>query len=63
MQVYNKSADQPAHPHTLISAYFVHRLYMTMPPVSIVFSFISLLRIVSLAEQPCLSLTLMKNPG
>ena len=51
----NKGADQPAHPHSLISTFVVQCLDSMMPLVSI--SKISSLQLVSVAEQAGLSLT------
>ena len=53
--VNNKIADQPAHPHSLISAFVVHCLDSIIPIVSI--SKFSSLYLVPLAAQADLSLT------
>ena len=50
----NKGADQPAHPHSLISTFVVHCLNSIIPLVSI--SEISSLYLVSVAVQAGLSL-------
>ena len=50
-----KSADQPAHPRGLISAFVVHCLDSVMCLVSVIKS--SSLMLASVAEQPSLSLT------
>ena len=50
----NKGADQPAHPHSLISAFVVRCLDSIIPLVSI-FE-ISSLYLASVAEQAFLSL-------
>ena len=51
----NKGADQPAHPRSLINAFVVRCLDSIMPLVSI--SEISILWLVSVAEQAGLCLT------
>ena len=51
--VNNKGADQPAHPRSLISAFFVRCLISIIPLVSI--SEISSLYIASVAPQAGLS--------
>ena len=51
----NKGVDQPAHPHSLISAFFVRCVDSTIPLVSI--SKNSSLQLVSVAKQASLSLT------
>ena len=56
----NKSADQPAHPHSLISAFVIHCLDSIISLVSI-FA-ISLLSLASVAEQAVLSLTCSELP-
>ena len=56
----NKGADQPAHPHSLISAFVVCCLNSIIPRVSI--SEISSIYLASVAEQAGLSLTLSENP-
>ena len=56
----NKSADQPAHPRSLISAFVVHRLGSVMYLVSV--TIISSLMLASVAEQASLSLTWSESP-
>ena len=56
----NKGADQPAHPHSLISTFIVCFLDSIISLVSI-FA-ISRLQLASVAEQKYLSLTWSKNP-
>ena len=56
----NKGADQPAHLHSLISAFVVCSLDRLIPLVSI--SEISGLYLASVAEQAGLSLNLDANP-
>ena len=56
----NKSADQPAHPRSLISAFVVRCLDSIIPLVSI--SEISSLYLVSVASQVCLCLTWSQTP-
>ena len=56
----NEGADQPAHPHSLISAFIVHCLDSIIPLVSK--SEISSLYLASVAAQAGLSLTLVANP-
>ena len=51
----NKGADQPAHPHSLISAFVVHCLDSVMSLVSV--TKISSLLLASVAEQASLKLT------
>ena len=51
----NKCADQPAHPHSLISAFVVHCLDSIIPLVS-------RLKLVSVAEQAGLSLPWSQTP-
>ena len=55
----NKGADQPAHLHSLISAFVVRCLDGIIPLVSI--SKISSLYLASVAEQAGLSLTWSKT--
>ena len=52
----NKGADQPAHPHSLIKAFFINLVSILTP--SLETRYISIFYVVSLAEQICLSLTL-----
>ena len=56
----NKDADQPAHPHSLISAFVIHCLDSIIPLVSI--PKISSLWLASVAEQAGLSLTWSQTP-
>ena len=56
----NKGADQPAHPHSLISAFIVRCLDSILPLVSI--SEISSLYLASLAAQASLCPTLSQTP-
>ena len=56
----NKGADQPAHPHSLISTFVVHCLDIIVPLVSI--SKISSLCLASVAVEAGLCLTLLKTP-
>ena len=56
----NKSADQSAHPRSLISACFVHCLDSVMSLVSV--TKISSLMLVTVAEQASLSLTWSETP-
>ena len=56
----NKGTDQPAHPHSLISAFVVHCLDSVMSLVSL--TKISSLMLASLAEQASLSLTWSETP-
>ena len=56
----NKGADQTTHPRSLISAIIVHFLDSVKPVFSI--SKISKLKLVSVAEQAGLSLTLSQTP-
>ena len=56
----NKGADQPLHPHSLISTFVVRCLDRIIPLVSI--SEISSLYLASVAAQAGLSLTCSKNP-
>ena len=56
----NKGANQPAHPRSLISAFFVRCLYSIIPLVSI--SKFSSLYQVSVAAQANLSLTWSETP-
>ena len=56
----NRGADQPAHPHSLISAFFVRCLDSVMSLVSV--TKISSLMLVSVAEQASLSLTWSETP-
>ena len=58
--VNNKGADQPAHPHSLISAFVVRCLDSIIPLVSI--SEISSLHLTSVAVQAGLSLTWSQTP-
>ena len=58
--VNNKGADQPAHQHSLISAFAVHCLDSIIPLVSI--SKISSLYLASVAEQAGLSHTWLHIP-
>ena len=51
----NKGADQPAHPRSLISAFFVRCLDSVVSLVSV--TKISSLMLASVAEQASLSLT------
>ena len=56
----NKSADQPAHPHSLISAFVVRCLGSLIPLVSI--SEVSSLYLASVAVQAGLCLTWSETP-
>ena len=56
----NKGADQPAHPHRLISAFVVPNLDSIIPLVSI--SKISRLQLASEAKQAGLSLIWSETP-
>ena len=56
----SKGADQPAHLHSLISAFVFHCLDSIIPTLSK--SVISSLYLVSLAEQPGLSPTWSEIP-
>ena len=56
----NKGADQPAHPHSLISAFVVRCLDSVMSLVSV--TKISSLLLASVAEQASLSLTWSETP-
>ena len=56
----NKGADQPAHPHSVISAFVVRCLDGVMPPVSI--PEISNLYLASVAALTGLGLTWSKPP-
>ena len=56
----NKGADQPAHPHSLISTFVVHCLDSIIFLTSI-FA-ISLLSLGSVADQAGLSLTWLETP-
>ena len=56
----NKGADQPAHQHSLISAFVVHCLDSTIPPFSIYE--ISSLQLVAVAAQAGLSLPCSQTP-
>ena len=56
----NKGADQPVHPHNLISTFVVRCLDSIIPLVSI--SEISSLYLVSVAAQAGLSLTWSQTP-
>ena len=58
--VNNKGADQPAHPRSLISAFFVRCLDSIIPLVSI--SKISSLYLASVAAQAGLSLPWLETP-
>ena len=57
---YNKRADQPAHPRSLISAFIVRWLDSIIPPVSI--SEIASIYIASAAAQASLSLPWSQTP-
>ena len=56
----NKGADQPAHPHSLISAFVVRCLDSVMSPVSV--TKISSPMLASVAEQANLSLAWSETP-
>ena len=56
----NKGADQPAHPHSLISAFVIHLLKSIISRLAT--SEISLFYLVSVAEETCLSLALSETP-
>ena len=56
----NKGADQPAHPHSLISTFVVCCLDSIIPILAK--SKISRLKLVSIAEQARLSLTWWQMP-
>ena len=56
----NKGADQPAHPHSLISAFVVCCLDIVMSLVSV--TKISSLMLASVSEQASLSLTWSETP-
>ena len=56
----NKSADQPSHPRSLISAFIVRCLDSVMSLVSV--TKISSLMLASVAEQASLSLTWSETP-
>ena len=56
----NKGADQPAHPHSLISAYIVRCLDSVMSLVSVTKN--SSILLASVAEQASLSLTWSETP-
>ena len=56
----NKGADQPAHPHSLISAFVFRCLDSIIPLLAI--AEISSPLIVSVAEQTGLSLTCSQTP-
>ena len=56
----NKGADQPAHPHSLISTFVVHCLDRIISTLAI--SIISRLQLVSEAEQAGLSLIWSETP-
>ena len=56
----NKGADQPAHPHSLISSFVVHCLESIMPLVSI--SEISSHYLASVTAQAGLSLLWSQTP-
>ena len=58
--VDNKGADQPAHPHSLISTFVVRCLNSIIPLVSI--SQISSLYLAFVAAQASLSLTWLETP-
>ena len=58
---YNKGADQPAHPRSLISAFVVRCRDSVMSLVSIS-KIISSLLLASVAEQASLSLTWSETP-
>ena len=60
LNVNNKGADQPAHPHSLISTFVVHCLDSIIPLVSI--SKISSLCLASVAAQAGLSLPWSQTP-
>ena len=51
----NKAADQPAHPHCLISAFVILSLESIIS--RLVTSEISIFYLVSVAEKACLNLT------
>ena len=56
----NKGADQPAHPHSLISAFAIKCLESIISRLAT--SEISIFYLVSLAEQAGLILTLSETP-
>ena len=56
--VNNKGADQSAHPRSLISAFIVRCLESIIPLLAI--AEISRPKLVSVAEQACVSLTFWK---
>ena len=56
----NKGADQPVHPHSLISAFVVRCLDSVMSLVSV--TKFSSLMLASVAEQASLSLTWSETP-
>ena len=56
----NKGADQPAHPHSLISAFVVRCLYSVMSLVSV--TKISSIMLASVAEQTIMSPTWSDTP-
>ena len=63
--VYNKDADQPAHPHSLISTFVVHCLDSTTPLI-VIFEIsriqLTSAELASVAEQAGLNLTWSKMP-
>ena len=56
----NKDADQPAHPHSLISAFVVRCLDSVMPLFFV--TKLSSLMLASVSEQVSLSLTWSETP-
>ena len=56
----NKGADQPAHPHSLISAFVIRCLDSKVPLLAI--AKISIPQLFSSAEQAGLSLNWLKTP-
>ena len=56
----NKSADQPAHPRSLISTFVIHFLESTISKLAT--SEISIFQLVPVAEQAGLNLTLSETP-
>ena len=55
----NKGADQPVHPHSLISAFAIHFLESIIRKLAT--SIISIFWLVSVAEETGLSLTLSET--
>ena len=51
----NKNADQPVHPHSLVSAFVIRFLESSMPTLAT--NEISMFYLVSVVEQTVLSLT------